>query len=261
MSIPLRFEFFAKTDVGMVRLENEDAIAVSEDLQLAVLADGMGGYNAGEVASGIATVTIQHMVEQHQRENQYSHPDDQTAVRRLCLMQAVRKANSAIIDAARQQPEYRGMGTTVVLAWFQGDRVSISHVGDSRAYLIRGSEMLQLTRDHSLVQEQVAAGLLTQEEATFAMNRNVITRAVGVGHQLVVDVQEQPVETGDLFLLCSDGLSDRLSSTQIKSIIDSANGELEAACEELIQAANDAGGQDNISVVLVNVINTVRSKR
>ena len=253
MSIPLRFEFFAKTDVGMVRLENEDAIAVSEDLQLAILADGMGGYNAGEVASGIATVTIQQMVEQHQRENQYSHPDDQTAVRRLCLMQAVRKANSAIIDAARQQPEYRGMGTTVVLAWFQDDRVSLAHVGDSRAYLIRGGEMSQLTRDHSLVQEQVAAGLLTAEEAAFAMNRNVITRAVGVGHQLVVEVQEHAVEVGDLYLLCSDGLSDRLSCAQIQSIIDAANGGLETACEALIQAANDGGGQDNISVVLINV--------
>ena len=254
MSIPLRFEFFAKTDVGMVRPENEDAIVISEVLQLAILADGMGGYNAGEVASGIATMTIQHAVEQHQRENQYSHPDDQSAVRRLCLMQAVRKANSTIIETARHHPEYRGMGTTVVLAWFQGDRVSIAHVGDSRAYLLRNGELVQLTRDHSLVQEQIAAGLLTQEQAAFAMNRNVITRAVGVEHQLLVDVQEQAVEVGDLFLLCSDGLSDRLSPLQMESIISAANDNLNAACELLVKAANDGGGQDNISVVLIKII-------
>ncbi|MEB0012759.1 Stp1/IreP family PP2C-type Ser/Thr phosphatase [Glaciimonas sp. Gout2] len=254
MSIPLRFDFFAKTDVGMVRPENEDAIAISEVLQLAILADGMGGYNAGEVASGIATVTIQHAVERHQRENQYSHPDDQPAVRRLCLIQAVRKANSTIIETARQHPEYRGMGTTVVLAWFQGDCVSIAHVGDSRAYVLRNGELAQLTRDHSLVQEQISAGLLTQEQAAFAMNRNVITRAVGVEHQLVVDVQEQAVEVGDLFLLCSDGLSDRLSPLQIKNIINATSDDSKAACELLIKAANEGGGQDNISVVLIKVV-------
>jgi PPM family protein phosphatase len=247
----LRFDFYAKTDVGMVRPQNEDAIAVSEALQLAILADGMGGYNAGEVASSIATATIQEAVERHLQDNPYSHPEDQPAVRRLCLMQAVRQANSAIIEAARREPEYRGMGTTVVLAWFQQDCVSIAHVGDSRAYLICGSEITQLTRDHSLVQEQIEAGLLQPEQVAFAMNRNVITRAVGVDHQLTVEIHEHPLQAENIFLLCSDGLSDRLSSARMANIINAANGDMEMACNVLIQAANAGGGQDNISVILV----------
>lgn len=251
MSSRLRFEFYAKTDVGMVRPQNEDAIAVSEALQLAILADGMGGYNAGEVASSIATATIQEAVERHLQDNPYSHPEDQPAVRRLCLMQAVRQANSAIIEAARREPEYRGMGTTVVLAWFQQDCVSIAHVGDSRAYVIRGAEITQLTRDHSLVQEQIEAGLLQPEQVAFAMNRNVITRAVGVDHQLTVEIHEHPLQAENIFLLCSDGLSDRLSPAKMVNIINAANGDIEMACNVLIKAANAGGGQDNISVILV----------
>ncbi|KAF3998563.1 Stp1/IreP family PP2C-type Ser/Thr phosphatase [Glaciimonas immobilis] len=254
MSSTLRFEFYAKTDVGRVRPENEDAVAISESLQLAILADGMGGYNAGEVASNIAVTTIMDAVQQLLLENEYSHPDDQPAVRRLCLMQAVRKANTAIIESARQQPEYRGMGTTVVLAWFQEDCVSIAHVGDSRAYLIRNGEMRQLTRDHSVVQEQITAGLLKPEQAAIATNRNIITRAVGVAQQLKVDIDEHAIQAGDLFILCSDGLTDRLSSAQILVIINFADRDIATASDRLVEAANDNGGQDNISVILINVM-------
>lgn len=254
MSSHLRFEFSAKTDVGMVRPENEDAIAISTALQLAILADGMGGYNAGEVASSIAVATIQDSVEQYQRDNIYHHPDDQPAVRRLCLMQAVRKANSAIIEAARREPEYRGMGTTVVLAWFQQDCVSIAHVGDSRAYVIRDGGIVQLTRDHSWLQEQIEAGNLRPVQAALAMNRNVITRAVGAEHQLTVEVHEHTLQAGDIFLLCSDGLSDRLSAHQIAGIIAQENGDMDSACDALIQAANASGGQDNVSAILIKTV-------
>ena len=254
MPSQLRFEFSFQTDVGKMRAENEDAIAVSTALQLAILADGMGGYNAGEVASSIAATTIQSAMTHYMRDNPYTHPDDQPAVRRLCLTQSVRKANTAIIESARQQPEYRGMGTTVVVAWFQQDCVSVAHVGDSRAYVLRGGEMVQLTRDHSLVQEQIAAGELLPEHASLAMHRNVITRAVGVNHQLTVEVHEHPLQAEDIFLLCSDGLSDRLSTSEMVGIIQAANGELESACNDLIQAANAGGGQDNISVILIKTV-------
>ncbi|MDP5008996.1 MAG: Stp1/IreP family PP2C-type Ser/Thr phosphatase [Glaciimonas sp.] len=255
----LQFSFFARTDIGLVRQQNEDAIAVREGLQLAVLADGMGGYNAGEVASSIAIAVIPEEVERQLHENQYHHPDDQVAMRRLCLMQAVRKANTEIILAARKDPTCRGMGTTVVVAWLQQTSICIAHVGDSRVYCLRkiGSdgELMQLTRDHSVLQEQIDAGLVTPEEATLAMNRNVITRAVGVDPQLTVEVHEYALQAGDLYLLCSDGLSDRLSADEIKRIImgvnTDADSDLGVASDALILAANAAGGQDNISVILI----------
>ncbi len=261
----LKYAFFAKTDVGRVRPQNEDAIAVREGLQLAVLADGMGGYNAGEVASNIAITVIPEEVERQLQENVYHHPDDQVALRRMCLMQAVRKANAEIISAARNEPAYRGMGTTVVVAWLQQNAICIAHVGDSRVYRFRSAdvaaegavesanEFLQLTRDHSVLQEQIEAGLVAPDEALYALNRNVITRAVGVDYQLIVDVNEHPLQVGDMYLLCSDGLSDRLSQAEMKAIIRDAGGDLGLTCDNLVQAANAAGGQDNISAILIKI--------
>lgn len=248
-------EFAAKTDIGMVRVQNEDTVVVDDVLQLAILADGMGGYNAGEIASSIATVAIQEEIEsQLQQYRRLQKPEAELPVR-LWLMQAVRQANSTIISAARREPEYRGMGTTLVVAWFapQGS-VSIAHVGDSRAYRIRDGLLEQLTRDHSLLQEQIDAGQIRAEDAQFAPNRNIVTRAVGIDYQLEVEIHQHQVQAGDLYLLCSDGLSDRISDDDIANIVSDAKGDLQMACTMLINAANESGGQDNVSVILIRVL-------
>ena len=247
-------EFAAKTDIGMVRVQNEDTVVVDAALQLAILADGMGGYNAGEVASSIATVAIQEEIEsQLQEYRRLQKPEAELPVRQW-LMQAVRQANSTIINAARREPEYRGMGTTLVVAWFQPENhVSIAHVGDSRAYRIRDGLLEQLTRDHSLLQEQIDAGLIRAEDAQFALNRNIVTRAVGIDYQLVVEIHQHQLRAGDLYLLCSDGLSDRIGASDISNIIDDAQGDLKMACTMLVNAANKSGGQDNVSVILIKV--------
>ncbi|MFC5474653.1 Stp1/IreP family PP2C-type Ser/Thr phosphatase [Paraherbaspirillum soli] len=246
-------EFAAKTDIGMVRTQNEDAVLVNESLHLAVLADGMGGYNAGEIASSIATVAIQEELEsQLQEYHRQDQPEGEPPIRQW-LMESVRQANNAIINAARREPEYRGMGTTVVVALFRDDCVDIAHVGDSRAYRFRDGQLEQLTRDHSLLQEQIEAGLIRAEDAQFAYNRNVVTRAVGVDFQLVVDVNQHSIQPGDLYLLCSDGLSDRMPASDIARLISDAQGDIKKACNMLVQAANACGGQDNVSVILIKI--------
>jgi serine/threonine protein phosphatase PrpC len=245
-------EFAAKTDIGMVRVQNEDTVAVDAVLQLAILADGMGGYNAGEVASSIAAVAIREEIESQWRQYRRLHKSAAEAPVRQWLMQAVRQANSTIISAARREPEYRGMGTTLVVAWFQPEHsVSIAHVGDSRAYRIRHGELTQLTCDHSLLQEQIDAGLILAEDAQFALNRNIVTRAVGVDYQLEVEIHQHLLQVDDLYLLCSDGLSDRIGAADISNIVSRAQGDLKLACSMLVNAANQAGGQDNISVILI----------
>lgn len=247
-------EFAAKTDIGMVRAQNEDTVVVDDALQLAILADGMGGYNAGEVASSIAAVAIQEEIESLcQQYRRLQQPEAEMPVRQW-LMQAVRQANSTIINAARREPEYRGMGTTLVVAWFQPEGgVSIAHVGDSRAYRIRGGLLEQLTHDHSLLQEQIDAGLIRAEDAQFALNRNVVTRAVGIDYQLEVEIHQHQLQAGDLYLLCSDGLSDRIAAAEIATIISETQEDLKMACAKLIHAANRCGGQDNVSVILIKV--------
>ncbi|NKI71937.1 Stp1/IreP family PP2C-type Ser/Thr phosphatase [Collimonas pratensis] len=254
MSRHMPLEFAAKTDIGMVRVQNEDTVVFDAGLQLAILADGMGGYNAGEVASSIATVAIQEEIESQLQEHRRLQKPEEELPTRLWLMQAVRQANSTIINAARREPEYRGMGTTLVVAWFEPEgQVSIAHVGDSRAYRVRDGLLEQLTRDHSLLQEQIDAGLIRPEDAQFALNRNIVTRAVGIDYQLVVEVHQHALQAGDLYLLCSDGLSDRIGDGDISNIISDAQGDLTMACTMLINAANQCGGQDNVSVILVRV--------
>ncbi len=252
MSRPPALEFAACTDTGRIRSHNEDSVVVSAEHGLAVLADGMGGYSAGEVASGIATTVIRETIESRLGKRGWRRPLRAGAMQQM-LGAAVKLANSAILATAQRQPEYAGMGTTLVAALFDHDRVTIAHVGDSRAYRLRQGGIEQLTHDHSLLQEQVDAGLISADEARFSDHKNLVTRAVGIEQPLEVEIHEHRVAVGDLYLLCSDGLSDLLSEREIAELALADGGDLGQAAEALVRRANDNGGLDNISVILARV--------
>ena len=252
-------EFAAKTHTGLVRSQNEDSIAISPEHGFAILADGMGGYNAGEIASGIATSVTKDCLEQglsllHDQQSDL-RPHRNRQLHQL-LVDAIHRANAAILDAARDEPQYSGMGTTIVTALLHHDRLTIAHVGDSRAYRFRLGDIEQITRDHSLLQEQIDAGLLDAEAARFSLNKNLVTRAVGVAQEMDVEIHDHHSQPGDIYLLCSDGLSDMVSNEEMRDILMRQQSALDAACEELVQKANDGGGLDNISVVLIKVQST-----
>lgn len=251
MTHHVALQFAVKTDTGLVRSHNEDAVQVSADHSVAVLADGMGGYNAGEIASSIATSIFMAELERHLLQLNGKHAGG----RRLqqLMAAAIEAANAEILDAARNEPQYSGMGTTLVAALFRHDRVVIAHIGDSRCYRFRGGELTLLTRDHSLLQEQIDAGLVSPEWARYAPNKNLITRALGVASQIDTETNDYQIEEGDVYLLCSDGLSDMLSSEQMVTMLHNHQLELDRLGELFVQAANDNGGRDNISVILVRI--------
>ena len=247
LPVPLTIELSAAVDPGRARSNNEDSVALDNDVALAVLADGMGGYNAGEVASNMATSFIRTELGRWLREAQ-SHASDAEVRRAMDI--CVDNANRAIFNAANSNPQYAGMGTTLVVAVFRENRLLVGHVGDSRAYRLRAGRLQQISRDHSLLQEQIDAGLITPEQAAFSANKNLVTRAVGVEDTVLLETHQHDVQPGDTYLMCSDGLSDMLDDASIGQVL-LAHDSLTAACQALIDAANDAGGKDNISVVLV----------
>ena len=230
-------EFFSAIDTGRARSNNEDAVALDERAALAVLADGMGGYNAGEVASGMLTTFIQAELGRwlHEASAQASDADVRRAMD-IC----VDNANRAIFNAANANPQYAGMGTTLVLSVFREQRLLLGHVGDSRAYRLRAGRLAQLTRDHSLLQEQLDAGLITPEQAAYSANKNLVTRAVGVEDTVLLETHLHATEPGDLYLMCSDGLSDMVPDARIAQVL-------------LSHESLPAGGKDNIAVILVRV--------
>ena len=241
----MTIEFFAALDTGRARTNNEDSVCTDDEVALAVLADGMGGYNAGEVASHMATSFIRAELGRWLRE---SGSASDTEVRRAMDI-CVDNANRAIFNAANSNPQYAGMGTTLVLAVFRGARLLVGHVGDSRAYRLRAGQLQQITRDHSLLQEQIDAGLITPEQAAFSANKNLVTRAVGVEDAVLLETHMHSVQPGDVLLLCSDGLSDMVDEAGIVQLLQ-LHASLAAAGTALIAAANDAGGKDNISLIL-----------
>jgi PPM family protein phosphatase len=243
----MSYAFFALTDTGMARSNNEDSVAVDEAATLAVLADGMGGYNAGEVASGMATAFIRSELGRWLAEASASATD--TDVRRAMDI-CVDNANRAIFNAANSNPQYAGMGTTLVVAVFREGRLLLGHIGDSRGYRWRAGKLQQITRDHSLLQEQIDAGLITPEQAAISVNKNLVTRAVGVEDMVLLETHLHEVQADDWYLMCSDGLSDMLDDAAIAAVLRRHNT-LEGAGPALIAAANEAGGKDNIAVVLV----------
>ena len=244
-----------RSDPGMVRAHNEDAVFV-DGAGLAILADGMGGYNAGEVASGIAVSVIKEgLLPELISGRDLSKVDVHTGLTHaaLLLQQQIAAANKGIYEAAQNRPECAGMGTTVVAAVFHGNRVSIAHIGDSRCYRLRGDRFEQLTRDHSLLQEQIDSGQITADQARFSLNKNLVTRALGIEAIVPADIAEYRVEPDDIYLLCSDGLTDMVDTDVVHGIVDEQRATLDVAATHLIELANQNGGRDNISVILARV--------
>jgi protein phosphatase len=243
----MNFEYFCLTDPGLVRDNNEDSVSLDAENQIAVLADGMGGYNAGEVASAMATTFIKEELGRWLVDG--GHEASARELKRAMEI-CIDNANRSIFNAANSNPKYAGMGTTMVMGVFMDTRAMIGHVGDSRCYRLRGSTLQQLTRDHSLLQEQIDAGLISQEQARFATHKNLVTRALGVEDTVLLEVNEYRVEDSDLYLFCSDGLSDMVADEQLAAILMTTGG-LQGKCCALVDAANGYGGRDNISVILM----------
>jgi serine/threonine protein phosphatase PrpC len=241
---------------GMVRTHNEDSLFVDGDAGLAVLADGMGGYSAGEVASGIAVNVISSgMLPELKSGRELSKVDIGSGLTHaaLLLQQQIALANKGIYEAAQARPECAGMGTTLVAAVFFQNRISIGHIGDSRLYRLRADKFEQLTHDHSLLQEQIDSGMLTPEQAKYSLNKNLVTRALGIEAVVPADIAEYRVEADDIYVLCSDGLTDMVEADTVRDIVVAKRADLAEAAAELIDIANQNGGRDNISVVLIRV--------
>jgi protein phosphatase len=256
-------EMASATDPGIVRSHNEDSIAVDTRLGLAVLADGMGGYNAGEVASGIAVAML--TTEMKQALQSKMPPADPglhgEALAARLIREHSSKANAAIYQTANSRPQYAGMGTTLVVALFHDNSMTVGHIGDSRLYRLRDGSFDQMTRDHSLLQEQIDSGVITKEQARHSMNKNLVTRAVGIDPHVETEVYTHDVRPDDIYLLCSDGLSDMVADDEIKATLDARKANLPLAAERLVQLANECGGRDNISVILVRVRGEFAARR
>ena len=258
-----KFRCVGMSDTGRIREHNEDTIGTDADIGLVVLADGMGGYKAGEVASGIAVRTVMSLVKEAVEREDLSLRDPATGMSRsgILLRDAIHRANKIIYQTARTQANCEGMGTTVVAGLFFDDKLTIAHVGDSRLYRMRGQDFTQVTADHSLLQELVARGFYTPEEAQRATSKNYVTRALGVEPTVEVDVTEVPVLKDDLFLLCSDGLSDMVEDDDIQLTISTFGANLETLAKQLVLLGNDNGGRDNISIVLVRALDSFPARR
>lgn len=253
----------ALTDTGRVREHNEDTIGVDGEIGLLVLADGMGGYNAGEVASGIAVKTIVNLVREAVIREDLEGNDQETGLARasIILRDAIYRANKIIHQTSKTQPQCEGMGTTIVSCLFYDNRVSIAHVGDSRLYRLRNDRFEQITMDHSLLQELVDRGFYSQEEAQRATNKNYVTRALGVEPNVEVEINEHAVHKGDYYVLCSDGLSDMVEDEDIHLTISTFSANLDSVAKQLTQLANDNGGRDNVSVVMAHVVDSFPARR
>lgn len=240
----MKFEVWAKTDVGLKREINQDSVLIDHDLNLFIVADGMGGHKGGEVASAMAVDIVQsHLKEEGFKKHSRLRPAQ-------ILVEAYRKANAQIYyKSTTESPELMGMGTTMVGVWVYQGIAHIANVGDSRAYLYRKPYLWQLTEDHSLINEQVRAGVIAEEDAPHVLGKNVITRSVGFEAEVVVDVLEREVQPQDAFLLCSDGLSSLVGYDKILEILN--KNSLQRSVPAAISAAKEAGGDDNVSVIVI----------
>jgi serine/threonine protein phosphatase PrpC len=258
-----KIKFAELTNTGKVRDHNEDAIGLNSDMGLLVLADGMGGYQAGEVASSIAVQTITDMALEGATREERDDIDPHTGLMRqtIVLRDAVARANKIIFQTAQSQTHCEGMGTTLVAAMFYDNKISIAHVGDSRAYRLRNNQFEQLTMDHSLLQELVDRGFYSEEEAQRSTNRNYVTRALGVEPTVEVELQEYDVLPDDIYLLCSDGLPDMVEDEDIHLTINTFSDSLNVVSEHLVQLANEHGGRDNVSVQLAQVVDSFAAKK
>lgn len=247
-------EAFGRTDIGRRRKINEDSFLVSPEMSLYAVCDGMGGHNAGEVASRMATETISAFIERSAVEKEITWPwglDASLSFDANRVKTAIRLANARVFQAADNREELTGMGTTVVTALISGDVMTVGSAGDSRCYLVRGGELKQLTRDDSWVSAALGEGILNSDDVEHHPLRNVITKAVGARDAIDLDVLVHDLQPGDLVMLCSDGLHGMVSDQEIGRILQSSPDSLEEASARLIEAANEAGGRDNVTVVLL----------
>ncbi len=241
-----RLEVAALTDVGRVRRFNEDTVAADKEHGIAIVADGMGGHRAGGVASRMAQDLV--LAGLRSRDSQLRQMPSQVIERLL------QQANASIFTAAQENPAYRGMGTTLAMMLFRGAAVTLAHVGDSRIYRLRAGRLGLLTRDDSLLRDQVEQGLISAQEAGYSHNRHLVTQVLGIQGHVSVHLREASVRAGDVFLACSDGLTDLVDDADIALIMSSLHMNLPLAASHLVQLANDNGGFDNISVVLVKAL-------
>jgi serine/threonine protein phosphatase PrpC len=244
-----------KSDVGRVRSNNEDCYRILGELNLFILSDGMGGEAHGEIASALAVETVvKHCLEAESNPVAPFFGETQAKwnSRTKRLSSAVYLANKKVFESAEQHPEQRGMGATLTAAWIDHDQLSIAHVGDSRAYLLRHGNLQQLTSDHSLVAEQVRRGMLTPAEAEKSDMQSVLLRALGAQQKVEIDAEEQPLFAGDLLLLCSDGLTRMVAEAEIASALESES-DPEKAAEKLVALANASGGADNVTVIVARL--------
>jgi len=262
MSLKGKVLLHGKTDVGSFRDHNEDAIGCDEDIGLAVLADGMGGHRGGEMASAITVSTILEQVTENSRQIRSGDTDNESgySAESLIIFDAVTQANSNVHTSSEANAQYRGMGTTVVVVMFYDDRLTVAHVGDSRLYRLRDGKLEQITRDHSLMQELIDRGFYTPEQARNSLNKNLVTRAIGIDEHVQIDIQEDIVMVDDLYLLCSDGVTDMIQDHVIAQTMQENLDDLDKAASELIRLSNQAGGKDNISALLAKPIKPFPAK-
>ena len=255
MSLSQALQSASLTDPGRVRDHNEDCIESRPDMGLFVLADGMGGYNAGEVASGMATSLISDGLQESWDMRTVSRlgRDDAKALSDKLIREQIARANTAIYTTSQNNAECAGMGTTLVVTLFYDNFLAVAHIGDSRLYRLRGESMEQVTRDHSLLQEQLDSGLITPEEAKLSQNKNLVTRALGIDPAVEPEVHVYETQPDDTFLLCSDGLSDMVEDEEIRLTLITLKTNPNLTVQQLVQAANDNGGRDNISAMLIRI--------
>jgi PPM family protein phosphatase len=240
----LNIEYIGKTDRGLIRNNNEDTFVINKDTNFCLVADGMGGAAAGEMASLIFAQTADEIFSNSLPETEQEAID--------CVQATFREANERILTHVAQYPEHQGMGCTAEALAFTNSGFVIGHMGDSRTYRFRQGILKQLTKDHSLVQDQIDQGLITEEQARTHSMRNVILRAVGVRPSPALDTLRGPIFQGDVFLLCSDGLTDMVDDSEISRVL-SLDGDVVQKSDVLIDIAKKAGGKDNITVVLAEV--------
>lgn len=255
MSLDEAIEITYLSDTGRVRNHNEDCIAADMTLGMAVLADGMGGYKAGEVASAVAVTKVYRDTRDNLATLVPGQTDRESGLRyeSLIMQEAIEHANLEVYAAAREHSEYSGMGTTIVASLFYDNRLTCAHVGDTRMYAVRNGKMTKLTVDHTVVQEVVAKGLYTEAEAKASINSSLVTRALGVDKEVEVDIQERAVFPGDLYLICSDGLTDMVNDAKIEKALIDHREDMESCAQRLKQLAYKGGGDDNISLILIKV--------
>lgn len=245
------------TNVGMKRSHNEDSFFIVEEEELYIIADGMGGHSSGEIASQMAVETVANFFRSTSNDDEVTWPfkmDKGRDYQENRLVTSIKLANIRIYESAQREAKYRGMGTTIVSALFKNDEVIIAHVGDSRCYLISGADMKQMTEDHSLLNDYIKAKKLTPEELENFPHKNVIVRALGMKETVQVDINRIRPRPQDIFLLCTDGLSGMVKDEEMKNIILANRDNLEKANELLIAKANENGGIDNITSILIKIV-------